>query len=677
MGPIFKPAGFLRLATITRTDPSTMTAFVTFRDSIVGSDDSSEFPAQLPIAFLSAGGGFIGGAVADGTPVVVSQAEGSGNYFIVSFLARDPASRSSISNTNIQIPEFVDGEIVIQANTNGSINLNDDGITIGEPHNAVIFDTTRKILLNSFDYNYNITQASKEITGVIKRDRKPKLNFAPSLRDQDPAYDDNLKIIGMDPVSDARNSNIGTVVRNPARIEKRELVFEYEEFAKVKSNDIELNFYKTGKFPDESNIIDRRETRVDTLSLSLTAPNYLMETTKGTVVDVFGNILDLNRDILSIGGKDLSASKIKSTVNETSSKNIYEQIKRIERRSIAYHFELNARKEVVGSGPPDPSKQIDYVRDRSRFFFDIDKEGQFKLNVPASSETGNIPLLTRHENFSTTNPNSSSNNPNDTVFNEDYRDIVIEPFLTTQVIELKDDAGNTVGPINRFSDINNPQYIKHGTVYHDISKTCNTFQSGVDLYTPVEYTTTSSLASGRITPKNDIVSKTIITSGDRANAGGRSGSLNFDGSVEVNIGANTVDRQSLWMDLQGGAIINCGRDLQNVSLAANFDGEVLIQVGGATVPAETKRFNGSNTGWISGVVEFRVARSVDIDGKNHEFTILRIDNEGLTITTPGRVVMSSNGDFMIRSSGTLTLDAEHLVLNSREVVPNEGAGQIR
>ena len=45
----------------------------------------------------------------------------------------------------------------------------------------------------------------------------------------------------------------------------------------------------------------------------------------------------------------------------------------------------------------------DYGRQRSRFFIDIDKEGQFKLNVPASSEKGNVPILTRYENYSTIN----------------------------------------------------------------------------------------------------------------------------------------------------------------------------------------------------------------------------------------------------------------------------------
>lgn len=685
-GPIHKPAGFLRVATITRVDPDTMTAFVSFRSSSsgmsgVGTDDSGDYPAQLPIAYLSSGGGFIGGLPSEGTPVVVSQAEGSSHYFIVAFLARDPAGQVTTSATKIKIPSLSRDEITIQINTRGSINLNSNGIVIGEPRNAITFDTTRKLALNTFDYSYNIGQGSREIDGVIRRDRRPAKNYPSSFRLNDPAYDDNLKIVGMDPVSEARNSNAGTTIRNPARVEKREIVYEYEDIAKVRSSDQELEFYKTGKFADDTDVLNRRESRVDALSLSLVSPNYLMESIKGTVVDLFGNILDLNRDIISIGKEDgSSAKKIKSTSGESDTfKNVYEQIKRLERKSLAYHFEINARKETKGSGAPDVSNNDDYARARSRFFIDIDKEGQFKLNVPASSETGNIGLLTRYENYSTVSPNDKTKDPNDMVFNPSYKDILIEPFANTQVITLKDDNGNVSGSIDRFSSEDSPSYIKHGTAYHDISKTASTYQKDTfyNPYPSAEGVKTSSLASGGVLPlPADIVNKELIISGPKANAGGRSGSLGFDGSLEINIGANTVDRQSLWLDTQGGILANVGRDLNNVSLAMNADGEVLLQIGGATVPAEKGRFQTSNTGWMAGVLDIRVFNTNNAGGHN-ELTVFRIDNEGITMTTPGRMVFYSASDMLFRSGAKIEFDAEQLVLNTRNVLKEPGKGPFR
>lgn len=685
MGPIHKPAGFLRVATITRVDPDTMTAFVSFRSSSsgitgVGTDDSASVPAQLPISYLSSGGGFIGGLPSEGTPVVVSQAEGASHYFIVAFLARDPAARVKTSATKINIPSLVKGEITIQANTGGSINLNKDAIVIGEPINSITFDTSRNILLNTFDYSYIIGQGERTISGAIKRDRNPKKNYPSSLRGTDAAYDDNLKIIGMDPIAFVRNSNSGDSIRNPARVEKREVIYEYEDYAQVKSNDQELEFYKTGKFSDTA-IIDRRAGRADALSLSLISPNYLIESIKGTVVDLFGNILNLNRDIIPIGGKDISAAKIKSTANEHDTyKNIYEQIKRLERNSLSFHFEINTRKETKGSGPPDVNNKDDYARARSRFFLDIDKEGQFKLNVPASSETGNVGLLTRYENYSTVFPNDQSKDPNDIVFNELYKDILIEPFYNKQIIVLKDDKGNITGPLDRFSDNNKPISIKHGTAYHDISKTASTFQNAT-LYNPfpsAEYVKTTSLGLGLVQPlQADIVSKELIIAGNKANAGGRSGSLNFDGSLEINIGANTIDRQSLWLDTQGGALVNLGRDLKNnISLAMNADGQVLMQIGGETVPAEKGRFQGSQTGWMAGVLDIRVYNANNTDGHN-EMTVIRVDADGVSITTPGKMAFYSAKDMLFRSSSKMEFDAETLILNTRKVLKDIGAGPIR
>ena len=670
-GPILKPSGYLRLAAIKSINQSTMTAKIVFRNSISGTDDGQPTLAQLPMSYLSAGGGFIGGWIGEGTPVVVGQSEGGGHYFIVAFLARDPASQTTIKSSKLQIPNFIKGQLSIRANPNGGIDLNDSGITIGDPKNQMVFDVSRSLMLNSFDSSYSFTQGSRQIDGTIKRDKKPKRNFASSLRLTEPSYDDGLKVIGMDPIALTRTSSSGSATRNPARVEKRELYYEYEQDADTKSNDVELKNYGSNASPVNQYIISRRSGRADTLSLSLVSPNYLIETIRGTVVDLYGNILDINRSIIPIGKDTLSVSNIRSTTSESDTfKNIYEEIKRQERKSVAFHFELNARKETTGSGPPDVTDRSNYARSRSRFSLDIDKEGQIKLNVPASSETGNIPLLTRYENYSTVFPNSKTNDPDDLVFNDDYKDILVESFLNNAPIALQDDLGNIVGPIDRFSTSDLPLYIKHGTVYHDISKTCDSFQTGSN-YIPVEYVTTTNIASGRVPLLTNIVSPTIITTGPNANAGGRSGSLNFDGSLEINIGANTVDRQSLWVDTQGGILANIGRDLNNgVSLGANLDGDLLIQVGGPTVPAETNRFQGAS-GFRSGTVDVRVYN------ENLELTILRIDKEGLTVTTPGRIVFSANQNMMFRSNSTIYFDAENIIANGRSILKDPGKGPIR
>ena len=217
---------------------------------------------------------------------------------------------------------------------------------MGEPDNVLTLDTDANVALNTFDATYTITQGTREIVGAIKRDVKPSIRFSDTLRLGSTKFDSTVKFVGMDPSAPATNANDGSSARNPTRIEKRELVLEYDYDANVQSNDIELKNYNISASQPitDYNFINRRDSQADTLSLSSVAPNYLIETTKGTVVDIFGNMLDLNRNIIPIGQNNVSVSQIKTTLTSSDTfTNAYEQIKREERKSIAFHFEINAQ----------------------------------------------------------------------------------------------------------------------------------------------------------------------------------------------------------------------------------------------------------------------------------------------------------------------------------------------
>jgi hypothetical protein len=662
--PIFKPTGLVRLATIEKVYPDTMTVDISFAnnmgDTSLRSRKSHLSKAQLPLSYLSSGGGFIGGLVAEGTPVAVVQAEAGHHYYILAFLARDPASNSKVSPTEIKIPSLKKGDVTIQAHPNAPISLNSEQIKIGTYKDNVVYNTAQKLTINSFSNSYTITQAGREIIGTILRDKKPQENFSTFFRTSDTSFNSILKEIGLDPVAQTTTSSYGAIARNPARIEKREVIFEYEDLAKVKSNDQELKDYN-GQTSDNDNtsFVNRRNSRADTLSLSLTYPNHLMETIKGTVVDIYGNILDINRNVLPIGEEDFSIVKIKSTTS-AANKNIYEAIKRLERRSLAYHFEINARKESQKSSPPNVSDTSNFARDRSRFFIDIDKEGQFKLNVPASSSTGNIPLHTRYENYSTVFADKIKG-ADEAIFNSEYKDILIEKYIENDSIKLVDKDKGKAAPVDRFSDPKSPVYIGHGTVYHDIAKVIR-HSSSVQFYSPNEYSTTTLLDGGFIDPVADIVSKEIIVSGPNANAGGRSGSMNFDGSLELNVGANEVDGQSLWLDTEGGVIASIGQDKNEISVAASIDGNVFLELGNADI-------NTDNPG--PKVFDLKVA-----DGAGN-MTVFRVDKSGVSVTTQARYVVYSTGDMMFRSAARITMDAENIILNGRSVIKDPGKGAFK
>jgi len=632
---------------------------------------SSNKPVEiiLPTAIFNNDGPFVGTLPKNGTPVVVGQGSG-GEYFFVSFKP---------SNTDY-VPSIKKDELLLQSNDSTKITLDGNyNIKIGSDINNIRLNAGTGIASYNFDEEFSFTQASRSINGLVKRDLKINKKFPQSIKLTSDDYDKYYYKIGMDPsvsISVVSGSN-----KNPAFVEKREQVYEFQLEADVADNVTESRLY--GNSEDESvdlNYISRRNSRADTLSLTLYEPNYLMETVKGTVIDIFGNILDLNRYPIPVGGENETIKSEKSE-DKTAS---FLAIKALERKSIAYHFEINARKDLTGQDGkvvlPDIDSNEDYGRDRSRFFIDVDKEGQFKINVPASSETGNIPLLTRYENYSTL-----TDNPDALFYREDNLDILHDSFPAPdfkRFSESKTVDGIDTGSKNRGSisikngdadgtplDRITEKHIKHGTAYHDILSTCYAFTGDDYIRYQADTSTYRNINIDDIVEANahlsSVVSDTIYVSGENANAGGRSGSINFDGSLEFNIGANTIDRQSLWIDMAGGIVGNIGRDLTNKSLAMNMDGDVYMQIGGVGVATDS-RFAKSNNGNYGAVLDLRV---ITDGGYAH---MIRIDNDGVKIMTPSFLQIHASQGMKISSDATIDIQAEIVKIQERPVMKGFG-----
>lgn len=607
---------------------------------------------------------FIGTLPVNGTPVVVGQGSG-GQYYFVSFLAE-----------NIPVvPTLTLGELLIRSNDATKISLQTtNDINIGSDNNKIHINTKSNLITTNFNNENHFTQASRLVNGIIKRDLRLNTNFDYNSKLENDSYDPKLFVIGLDPTV-SPNPIITGSSKNPPFVEQREVVYEFQYSSEIGDELSESLLYGDTKPPATSFFFpNRRKSRSDTLSLTLASPNYLIETIKGTVVDIFGNILDLNRVPLPVG-KDQNTIKASTSTEKVKS---YLAIKELERKSVAFHFELNARKNLTNPNGsitlPDISSNEDYARNRSRFFFDIDKEGVFKLNVPASSEKGNVPLLTRYENYSTFG-SEDNNNPNKLIFREDNLDIFHDSFAAPH-FNINDgsiamDRGSIIlesdnspaTPIDRITQ----SHIKHGTAYHDILSTCYAHQKSDFLQFVTDSTnpTFSRQAVTTIPLLKDVAANKIIVSGDKANAGGRSGSLNFDGMIELNVGANTVDRQSLWMDLAGGMVANIGRDIKNMSAALSLNGDVFVQVGGLGVSTDS-RFSQQPNGHIGSVLDIRVFNS------GLRVTMIRIDDQGVKILTPGNLSIHAGQDLRITADGDIAIDCETLTLQNRMVLKEFG-----
>ncbi len=609
----------------------------------------TEFKVPMPLAWAGPGGEFIGGYPAKGSAVIVKQSQG-GQWFIDSYIP----NRGVFTDQNL-MNILRPGRAVIQVKNGNRVFVDPKiGTQIGNNDQYAHIDPQGEIFSHNFSADMSFTAGTRSIDGVIKRDIKENVNrgvIGSTLFSH--VYDESLVNISMDPSSSTSIKTIGEAIRNPPLTEHRELHYEFAEIFNVTS-DIEESTKVADPLFVNSLDNGRRDSRADTLSLSLQYPNHLIEIIKGTVVDIFGNILDLNRNILPIGKIDKFSLR-----KNTNKSEAYANIRAQSRKSIAYHFEINTRKSGKFDSLsntegimqlPDVNDTENYSRSRSRFFFDIDKEGQIKLNIPQSSETGNIPLLTRYENYSNLLADKDKSiDPNAWVKNIDRQDIFLDSFAKNANIKLKSSDPNLDGyeaPIDRLT--NKP--IMMGTAYHDITRSCGSYLSGspsIHLYEENPLTS--------ITPYEKIVEDTIIVSGKNANAGGRSALFNIEGFTMLNVGANTSDRQSLWMDCAGGIFSMIGRDKRGISHAMHLDGDMIIQLGGPGLGNSLdSRFSDQNDGARIGALDIRI-----IDG-NRPMTIIRIDKLGVRVATEGVLQLTGQQGILLSTQGELQLNGERV-----------------
>jgi len=656
--------GLLKRGTIVKYNSNGTIQVQLTNNSAVRGQYPSTINVPAPHSLSYNNGSFIGTLPSRGTPVIVGQGRG-GEYHFVSFVTENP-------NT---VPNLEEGVILLHSNddTKIALNDNDNSIRIGSSLNNVHINSDLNVISTNMNSSYMFTQAGRHVEGVVKRDKEPKSQYAQSLKLENEDYEKEYKVIGMDPFV-STNSQI----KNPPFVEQRDIIYEFQYDLNIEDDLTEATKYgrteASNKTKANYSRPNRRLGRADTLSLSLVAPNFLMETVKGTVVDIFGNILDLNRFPLPVG-KDNASLDIDKSADKAKA---FYNIKNLERRSLAYHFEINARKDLTNLvnnefSLPDVASKDNYARSRSRFFIDIDKEGQFKINVPASSETGNIPLLTRYENFSTVST-EDNNNPHKLIFREDNLDIFHDSFAAPPITKAGDtgfefDPNGPRGSISindengghNIEDRISRSVIKHGTAYHDILKTCILHQSKDYLRSYSNYFNAEVV--NRIDDLKDVVSNTIDINAKEPKAGGRSGLINLDGSIELNIGANSIDRQSIWLDTAGGVVYNIGQDVRGRSVVASTTGDFILQVGGFTVEGDS-RFKTTNLNSSSiqpSILDLRIMTS---GGHCH---MIRCDDYGITILTPGSLNINARGDLKLTSNTKIIMKAPHMELQDRPV----------
>jgi len=685
---IHVPVGLLKIGTVQSVNSgdyrSSSNGIEKLQSVDVKVEGYSVFTSDLHFTYADNNGVFIGAVPPKGNPALVLQQQGN-KHQAISYYPTNPTT----------LPNIKPGELLLKNNDYTRLLFKDSNIILGSSNDKGLILNTSPSKINSstfnnnFDYHFSFSQATRSLSGVVKRE-VVKSDISQSLKlVHDRFFNTDTKEIGLTSLLNISEGQEKPPIQNFLFAENRKVVYEYQYSSNNKDLQTELR-YLTDKSAKSKFIENRHASRADVLSLSLNDPNYLIEKIEGNVVDIYGNLLDLNRFPIKTNISDSSKEKLEKN---------FLQLSEDQRRGIAFHFELNARKDLgETAAAPDPKDTSDYARNRSRFFFDVDKEGQFKINIPASSNSGNIPLLTRYENYTTVLASKNPEiDPNQQSFDQNV-DILHDSFATgmhNHNLKYEEESksfqklgnynrglisviknGTEFSPIDRISkDLTNERsfaHIKHGTAHHDILATCVSHQT--DLLSSYIYFKSTKEKSEwdsiftSVAAPNQIVSDTIEIG---KNAGGRSGSINLDGSIELNVGANTIDRQSIWLDTAGGMVANIGKDKNNISAAMSLDGELLLQIGGKGIPkGQDTRFDSiipNESNFTSGVLDIRVVVQGPDQNSTSGVAVIRVDKNGITLMSPKSIYLKSNGSINLSSKSNVSIDGESVVIQGRTV----------
>lgn len=624
----------IRPAIITgNVDTRNQTCNIKFTDR----SDNREYSVTLPHPMASNGWGVFA-APTPGTRVLVDfqQQERPQIVNVVpsNAYSQDFSSHFNITDISVDEPEYPDlrpGEIALQSLTGSNFCLFRDGrINLQADQINVEYSPEHNVASEKIGSRYVNTDAHREISGSIKRDRREIPKEIESILDKlfNPNVDAPLTTIGRNPLLPSRLLTVNLnqsneSLRNPALVEHHSIIYEFSRPAMVQDHEKEVARLR-GEGGDFLSQNDRRDmARTDVLNLGLHLPNNLIERVEGTVVDIYGNVLDINRNVIKFNEliKDEELKNFDKRVNLESA---------LLRRSIKYHFELNARKENLseastdvldGVNPDDPATATGYSH--SRLSVDVDGEGFVKFNIPATSNVGNIPLLSRYVN---------AHNPDDRNAWE-YRN---SPRVDVQHMGF----GNTELGVNipeEYAPNNILQEgapFKYRTAYHEILNTASEI-----------------LLDAGTTPVADSISNVIDfgEGGVAPNAGGRSIHGNLDGSLELNIGRDVIDKKSIVLDTAGSFVSRWGKDERGNSIVSQTDGDVLVQVGGDAVEGD----------------EVTADNKVAIFVKNGSgFHKLEFKEEGIFITSAPNtnLVLESSKNLVLSAKGETLLGGESISL---------------
>lgn len=329
-----------------------------------------------------------------GSRVIVANTSGEGREFSV-IIGRIPQTNKfprvfnsrkpdGTPSGNISYPNLKEGRLIIRGELGSELVLTEKGeVQLKAAGGGAGYYLKKFGIKSVADYRVshdqsNFSNAGRFYSGTVrrltpnKREIFPKstLNNAPLFVDLN--FHAVATPLGFFNGSRTYKYTYNSKKRNPELSEQRTVINEFATDSMFTGFDDEIARIKGEKrLLEDSETRERNREPSNTLQL---AEHELIEVIGGNLIDFKGNILDINYRKISYG----------SAGNKTPRKNIdkeYDAAKRLSRRGVGYHFLLSTNVESSQTSTNTNS-----------FLFDIDKEGLIRVNVPKSSDTGNVPF---------------------------------------------------------------------------------------------------------------------------------------------------------------------------------------------------------------------------------------------------------------------------------------------
>lgn len=355
------------------------------------SEDSIVTNVKLPyMAGIGNAGIFVGLSVGSRVVAAYTSSRSRESAVILQSLAKSelfPDIFYNTFSTDLRVgtqayPDVKDNEVVIRGNRGAEISLDDRGdiksIVSGGAGTYTRNNGMRTSQTIVSEASSIYTQAGRTMEGTVSR-VKPEVRSQSQRegRSEIPLFADTFYYQLSEPKgffkgSPTRLQSVGSSLRNPEISEYKHIINEFSTDSMFTGFEDEVNRLKgTLSLYSQSDAYSRNREPGNILHM---AEHELIEIVGGNLVDIHGNVLDLNYKELSYGGADNKVPTNQAELN-------YDKAKKISRRGVGYHFQLSTNVKKS-----DPSSY------ETNFAFDLDKEGVFKLNVPKSTNTGNIPF---------------------------------------------------------------------------------------------------------------------------------------------------------------------------------------------------------------------------------------------------------------------------------------------